>query len=98
MSKANNILLQEIEGIRKLKDALVILVKTEWNAAIVDELEAGCKRILDLHDIKSKTLTVPGAVEIPFAVKQAFEHTKKVKALYSSSSSLGLYFCGSLME
>ena len=77
---ANSKLLQEIEGIRKLKDALIILVKTEWNAAVVDELEAGCKRILDLYDIKVKTLTVPGAVEIPFAVKQAYEHNKKVKA------------------
>ena len=77
---ANSKLLQEIEGIRKLKDALVILVKTEWNAAIVDELEAGCKRILDLYDIKFKTLVVPGAVEISFAVKQAYKHSKKVKA------------------
>ena len=77
---ANSKLLHEIEGIRKLKDALIILVKTEWNAAVVDELEAGCKRILDLYDIKVKTLTVPGAVEIPFAVKQAYDHNKKVKA------------------
>lgn len=77
---ANSKLLQEIEGIRKLKDALVILVKTEWNAAIVDELEAGCKRILNLYDIKFKTLIVPGAVEISFAVKQAYAHSKKVKA------------------
>ena len=77
---ANSKLFQEIEGIRKLKDALIILVKTEWNAAIVDELENGCKRIFDLYDIKAKTVVVPGAVEISFAVKQAFEHNKKVKA------------------
>ena len=24
------------------KDACIVLVKTEWNAAIVDQLEAGC--------------------------------------------------------
>jgi len=76
----NSKLLQEIEGIRKLKDALIILVKTEWNAAVVDELEAGCKRILDLYDIKMKTLTVPGAIEIPFAVKQSYGNSKKAKA------------------
>ena len=80
MSTANNKLLQDIEGIRKLKDALIILVKTEWNASIVDELENGCRRIFDSYNIKSKTLVVPGAVEISFAVKQAFLHTKKVKA------------------
>ena len=80
MSVANNIFLHKIEGIRKLKDALIILVKTEWNAALVDELEAGCKRILELYNIRMKTLAVPGAVEIPFAVKQVYEHNKKVSA------------------
>ncbi len=77
---ANSRLLQEIEGIQKLKDALIILVKTEWNASIVDELENGCRRIFELYDIKCKTVVVPGAVEISFAIKQAFLHTKKVKA------------------
>lgn len=80
MSKGNNILLQEIEGIRKIKDALIILVKTEWNAAIVDELENGCKRILELHNIEFNTIVVPGAVEISFAVKQAYKKRKKVSA------------------
>lgn len=73
-------ILQEIEGIRKIKDALVVLVKTEWNAAIVDELENGSKNILEQYDIKYKTLVVPGAVEISFAVKQAYKHNKKIKA------------------
>ena len=77
---ANSRLLQEIEGIQKLKDALIILVKTEWNASIVDELENGCRRIFELYDIKCKTVVVPGAVEISFAIKQSFLHTKKVKA------------------
>ena len=76
----NSNLLEEIEGIRKLKDAFIVLVKTEWNAAIVDELENGCKKVLEQHGIKSKTLVVPGAVEIPFAIKQASQHLKKTKA------------------
>jgi 6,7-dimethyl-8-ribityllumazine synthase len=51
--------------------ACVVLVKTEWNSAIVDELEAGCRRILLEAGVSSIiTLTVPGAVEIPFAVRQ----------------------------
>ena len=69
---ANSNLFQSIEGIREIKDALVVLVKTEWNAAIVDELEAGCKKILHQYEIRSKTITVPGAVEIPFAINQAW--------------------------
>jgi 6,7-dimethyl-8-ribityllumazine synthase len=77
---ANSKLLQEIKGIRKIKDALVVLVKTEWNAEIVDELEAGCMKVLDQYDVLWKTITVPGAVEIPFAVHHAYKHIEKVKA------------------
>ncbi|MCB9055587.1 MAG: 6,7-dimethyl-8-ribityllumazine synthase [Chitinophagales bacterium] len=64
-------------GIRNMKDACIILVKTEWNAAIVDELEKGCLEELGKHGIKKiKTVTVPGAVEIPFAVS-AYSRSKK---------------------
>ena len=77
---ANSKLLQEIEGIRKIKDALVILVKTEWNSEIVDELEAGCMKVLDKYDIRWKTITVPGAIEIPFAINHAYKNIEKIKA------------------
>lgn len=76
----NSKLLQNIEGIRKLKDALVILVKTEWNAHIVDELESGCMKVLDKYDVRWKTITVPGAIEIPFAINHAYKQFEKAKA------------------
>ena len=76
----NSKLLQEIEGIRKVKDALVVLVKTEWNAAIVNELEIGCMKILDEYDVRWKTLIVPGAVEIPFAINQAWANSNLPEA------------------
>lgn len=57
------------KGIPQLKDAFVVIVKTEWNAHLVDALEAGCIKILRENGASSTTLTVPGAVEIPFAVK-----------------------------
>ena len=66
-------------GIPK-KDACIVLVKTEWNAAIVDELERGC--IEQLHEAgieKIETLTVPGAVEIPFAIRSAWASAGKKK-------------------
>jgi 6,7-dimethyl-8-ribityllumazine synthase len=69
---ANSKLLQQLEGIRNIKDALVVLIKTEWNSDIVDELEGGCKRIFDQFKINSRTITVPGAVEIPFAIQQCW--------------------------
>src|SRR5436853_5844999 len=72
---SNSKLFETIEGIRQLKDVLVVLVKTEWNAAVVDELENGCRRILQEQKVKTTTLTVPGAVEIPFAIRQCWSHT-----------------------
>ena len=77
---ANSKLLQEIEGIQQVRDALVVLVKTEWNAAIADELERGCKTILDAYNIPYKTLVVPGAVEIPFAIQQCWANTNQPTA------------------
>lgn len=76
---ANSKLFQNIEGIRQLKDALVVLVKTEWNNAIVDELENGCIRVLTDAGIHTMTLVVPGAVEIPFAIQHYWTNSKKKK-------------------
>jgi len=63
-------LFQRVKDIQQLKDVLVVLVKTEWNAEIVDELERGCLNILTQNNIASTTIVVPGAVEIPFAIQQ----------------------------
>jgi len=57
------------KGIPTIKDAFVVIVKTAWNAAIVDTLESGCKEILHGFGAETATLVVPGAVEIGFAVK-----------------------------
>lgn len=77
---SNSTLLQQIEGIQQVKDAFVVLIKTEWNAGIVDELERGCMGILKSCGIRSKTITVPGAIEIPFAVRQCQAHSNSVAA------------------
>jgi 6,7-dimethyl-8-ribityllumazine synthase len=65
-SKGNKILQK---GIPVIKGAFVVIVKTEWNAAIVDKLETAAIRLLKTRNISFRTLTVPGAVEIPFAIK-----------------------------
>jgi 6,7-dimethyl-8-ribityllumazine synthase len=74
MATKGNISLNK--GIPSIKDAFVVIVKTEWNAAIVNRLEAGVKKIFGEQEIKYKVLTVPGAVEIPFAVKQHYRFSK----------------------
>ena len=62
------------------KDAFIVLVKTEWNAAIVDELETGCRKKLDPYKVKKVvTITVPGAFEIPFAIENYWEKKGKKK-------------------
>jgi 6,7-dimethyl-8-ribityllumazine synthase len=74
---ANSKLLNIGAGILK-RDACIVLVKTEWNAAIVDELEKGAERELRKYGIKKiKIVTVPGAVEIPFAIKSYWDGSKK---------------------
>lgn len=67
-------------GIPDNRDACIVLVKTEWNAAIVDELETGCKTELEKHKVKKIiTITVPGAFEIAFAVKNYWEKWRNKK-------------------
>jgi 6,7-dimethyl-8-ribityllumazine synthase len=67
-------------GILNVQDACIVLVKTEWNAAIVDELEKGCIDELKKHNVKKIiTVTVPGAFEIPFAILSYLENTSRKK-------------------
>jgi 6,7-dimethyl-8-ribityllumazine synthase len=79
MADVNKSNLNSLTGILP-KDAFIVLVKTEWNAAIVDELEKGCLSKLKETGIKKIiTVTVPGAVEIPFDIKSYWEHSKGKK-------------------
>ncbi|MBY0347454.1 MAG: 6,7-dimethyl-8-ribityllumazine synthase [Hydrotalea flava] len=70
------------KGIPVIKDAFVLLVKTEWNAPIVDALEKGCIKILKANHIGYKVMTVPGAIEIPFAIQQHFDFTVNIPDAY----------------
>jgi 6,7-dimethyl-8-ribityllumazine synthase len=79
MADVNKSNLNSLTGILP-KDAFIVLVKTEWNAAIVNELEKGCISKLKETGIKKIiTVAVPGAVEIPFAIKSYWEHSKGKK-------------------
>lgn len=74
---ANSKLLSNNTGILK-KNACVVLVKTEWNAAFVDQLERGAIAELEKQGVKQIiVLTVPGAVEIPFGIKAYWENAAK---------------------
>ncbi len=63
----------------KIKSASVVIVRTEWNATIVNRLFAGCKKILDTEKVDLRDFIVPGAFEIPFAINNIWEQSKKNK-------------------
>lgn len=63
----------DITGIHLPMDACIFLVRTEWNSAIVDLLEEGAKNCLDKFKVPYKTIVVPGAVEIAFAIKKSWD-------------------------
>ena len=59
------------------KDACIVIVKTEWNAGIVDELAKGCRaKLEELGVTKIWIITAPGSFEIPFAVKSYWDAKK----------------------
>src|ERR1043166_2264987 len=77
------------------KDACIVIVRTEWNAAIVDKLEEGCKKILAQHDFERvQIVTVPGAFEIPFGIKNYWESTKYLDERPAAFIALGCVLRG----
>ena len=78
MADVNNSNLLQLDAGILNKNACIVLVKTEWNAAIVDQLERGCIAVLEKYEIaETIVLEVPGAVEIPFAIKSYWENAGK---------------------
>ncbi len=63
-------------GILLPKDACVVIVRTEWNADTIDQLEKGCLKVLEEKGVSFKILTVPGAFEIAFCIKNYWEKFK----------------------
>lgn len=58
------------------KDACIVIVRTEWNTPIVDKLEEGCLWMLRKYEMNNyKLITVPGAFEIPFAIKSYWDNS-----------------------
>lgn len=68
MAEVSNSNLYHIDAGILPKDACVVIVRTEWNAAIVNKLEEGCRRILARHQVSCRAITVPGAFEVPFGI------------------------------
>lgn len=64
-------------GIPDSQGACVVIVRTEWNTEVLDKLESGCKKTLAKLKVKNvRVLTVPGAFEIPFAIRNYWDAHK----------------------
>lgn len=67
----------ETKGIRLPADAFVVIVRTAWNAHVVDILEQGARKVLEEKGVEYLVLEVPGAVEIPFAINSFWAHQQQ---------------------
>jgi 6,7-dimethyl-8-ribityllumazine synthase len=63
-------------GIRVQPGACVVIVRTEWNAHVVDVLEQGCREALEEQNVLYSVINVPGAFEIGFAINSYWENHK----------------------
>lgn len=70
------------KGIPTTGNAFVVIIKTTWNADIVNALEKGAVKVLKEQGVKYKVITVPGAVEIPFAVKNHYAYAGTMPDAY----------------
>jgi 6,7-dimethyl-8-ribityllumazine synthase len=73
MAEVSNSTLFQIDTGILPTNACVVILRTDWNAGIVGELENGCRRILEQHGVIVKTFNVPGAFELSFAARQLWD-------------------------
>ncbi|MGZ5253020.1 MAG: 6,7-dimethyl-8-ribityllumazine synthase [Flavitalea sp.] len=76
MAEVSNSTLFQIDTGILPTNACVVILRTDWNAGIVGELEKGCRRILEHHGVTVKTYNVPGAFELTFAARQLWDICK----------------------
>lgn len=81
-------------GIPIDKDACIVIIKTEWNTTVVDTLLNGVKEVLDAHAVKYFVYTVPGAVEIGYAIQKVWENAKGTRVIPSAFITLGCVIRG----
>lgn len=59
------------------KNACIVIVHTLWNSQIVNKLLEGCIKTLKEYGMNNyNVLSVPGAFEIPFAIKNLWENAQ----------------------
>ncbi|TAD85649.1 MAG: 6,7-dimethyl-8-ribityllumazine synthase [Bacteroidetes bacterium] len=81
MASAGNATLMQAAALQNPETYHVVLVCTQWNAEIVESLRSGALEVLNAAGIgRIDTLTVPGAVEIPFAIHTHYRSSQPAQA------------------
>ncbi len=84
----------DTSGIRLNKDACVVIVSTEWNREVVGKLEEGCIKVLEANNVAYRHIIVPGAVEIPFAIKDFWLKSQQKEVKPDAFVALGCVLRG----
>ena len=56
-----------------LKNKKILILNTQWNTNIVNSLTKSAIKLLEFANVKYQVITVPGAYEIPFAIKKLID-------------------------
>jgi 6,7-dimethyl-8-ribityllumazine synthase len=63
------------------KNACIVIVHTLWNSQTVNKLLDGCIKTLQQYGMNNyKVLSVPGAFEIPFTIKNSWQKFQDIAA------------------
>lgn len=81
MADISNSNLYDFDAGTLKKGARVVVVRTEWNAAVIDRLQEGVEEILNEYQVICDVVTVPGAFEVPFGIAAHWRtHADSTKA------------------
>lgn len=76
VAKSSLLSWSDVAPAEHLAGARLVIIRTEWNEKIVGALEDGCRRVLDSVKVPYRVIKVPGAFEIPFAVRSFWDAHK----------------------
>lgn len=94
LSTDSNSLL-DISSLKKMANARVAIVATEWNDAIVKAQIEGAKKIAkETGAVITHEIYVPGSFELPFACKAVFEYTEEVPEMPHAIIAFGAVIRG----
>ncbi|PIR23767.1 MAG: 6,7-dimethyl-8-ribityllumazine synthase [Deltaproteobacteria bacterium CG11_big_fil_rev_8_21_14_0_20_45_16] len=72
---------------------MILIVQSQWNPQITDSLRTMAESILTDREIPFESIKVPGALEIPLAIKWAWQTAQK-----NQTALWGAIACGCVIQ